>query len=109
MSDTRKPLELQIYPLLPEVGQRGRPGYIVGRRHVEQSWVTEMSERKRLTDAELAAEFESARCDYLLSRDTGTYWAPLGETWPNDHASAGRRASTLLRFASSEHYDEEQA
>lgn len=62
---------------------------------------------KRLTDAELAAEFEAARCDYLLSHPTGHFWAPLEETWPRDHASAGRRATTLLRFATLPHYDEE--
>lgn len=62
---------------------------------------------KRFTDAELAAEFEAARCDYLLSEASGHFWAPLGETWPSDHASAGRRASTLLRFATRNHYDQE--
>lgn len=65
------------------------------------------SERKRLTEPELAAEFEAARCDYLLSQQSGHFWAPLGETWPSDHESAGRRTSTLLRFATLPHYDEE--
>ena len=64
---------------------------------------------KRFADAELAAEFEAARCDYLIQQTTGSYWAPPGETWPTDPVSVGRRTATLLHFASRPHYDEPAA
>ena len=96
-----KPLELTVYPKMGSV-------YYDDEAHCtwSETMVYGLSVEKRLTDAELAAEFEAARCDYLLSEKTGHFWAPLGETWPSDHESAGRRASTILRFATADHYDE---
>lgn len=97
-----KPLELTIYPKLerPTTGAEIMP--------YREQWQREsaLQGAKHLTDAEMAAEFEAARCDYLISATTGNFWSPLGETWPSDHASAGRRAATLLRFATLPHYDE---
>jgi hypothetical protein len=97
-----KPLELVIYPKLerPMTGAEIMP--------YREQWQREaaLSQTKHLTDAELAAEFESCRCDYLIQQATGSYWTPLGDTWPNDHESVGRRTSTLLRFATLPHYDE---
>ena len=62
-----------------------------------------VSTDKRFAEAELCAEFEAARCDSMVQRATGSYWAPLGETWPTDPESVSRRTSTLLHFASSPH------
>ena len=101
-----KPLELTIYPIW-DAGD----GTLYAD-HPARQWPTNVGYevyRKRLTDAELAAEFEAARCDYLLSQASGHFWAPLGETWPSDHKSAGRRTTTLLRFATLPHYDEDQS
>lgn len=64
---------------------------------------------KRFSDAELAAEFEAARCDAMVARanGTGTYWTPLGDTWSNNIHDAQDRAMTLLRFATEPHHDEQ--
>jgi len=63
---------------------------------------------KRFRDAELAAEFEASRCDAMVARanNSETYWAPLGETWPNTYKDAAERTITLMRFATSPHYDQ---
>lgn len=61
----------------------------------------------RFSDAELAAEFEAARCDAMMARESGHFWAPLGETWPSDYQSAMQRSMTLLRFATADHFDVE--
>jgi len=63
---------------------------------------------KRFTEAELAAEFHEARADYTEASNhpSGTFWTPLGVNEDNTAATALKRATTFLRFASSPHYDE---
>lgn len=101
-----KPLELTIYPFQNEQYPSGyrieRDGYIT--RH----GAANRAESKHLTDAELAAEFEAARCDAMILRATGACWAPLGETWLMSPDAIRGRAQTLLRFATAPHYYEEQ-
>lgn len=104
-----KPLELTIYPH--------------SKKHLNTNWLTfyeapdglmtagrsgELPAGKHLTDAELAAEFEAARCDYLLIQHTGSVWTPLGETWLMNPQDAGNRVGTLHRFATAPHYYQEQ-
>ena len=64
---------------------------------------------KRFTDAELCAEFESARCDWIMADATGDYWSPLGDGWSHDQQSVTDRVMTLLRFASAPNYEESDA
>lgn len=98
-----KPLELTVYPiwddgfgtLYADKGDRTRP-----------TSVGYMQVVKRLTEPELCAEYESARCDALVQYATGRCWQPLGYTWPMDPESIYDRAQTLLRFASNPHYSE---
>lgn len=61
---------------------------------------------KRLTNAELAAEYESARCDALLVQETGHYWQSIECTWSQDTERVHERERTLIRFATLPHYDE---
>ena len=61
---------------------------------------------KRFTEAELCAEFEAARCDWMLTNATGDYWSPLGDGWSHDQQAVMDRTTTLLRFATADHYDE---
>lgn len=91
-------MSLHIFPKHPSAD-----AYYVGGSYVPYAIV---ARDKRLTDAELAAEFEACRCDYMIQHATGSYWAPLGETWPHDQKSVGRRTSALMRFAILPHYDE---
>ena len=63
---------------------------------------------KRLTHAELAAEYESARCDALLVQATGHYWQSIECTWSQDTEPVYERERTLLRFATLPHYDEKE-
>lgn len=55
------------YTLREKVGRRAVPGYIVNRRAVELFHVPYLQARKRLSDAELAAE----------------YWAPVHIHFPD--------------------------
>ena len=99
-------LELIIYPFQNEQYPSGyrikRDGFIT------RIGASRRAESKHLTDAELAAEFESARCDAMIQRATGSCWAPLGETWSMKPEAIQQRAQTLLRFARAPHYYEEQ-
>lgn len=61
---------------------------------------------KRFTEAELCAEFEAARCDWMLADQTGSYWSLLGDTWSHDPDAVSNRVQTLLRMATSQHHDE---
>lgn len=103
-----KPFELTVYPPLTDTEKMSVSLTLSTGLNV---WHTPPpgfleSKRKRLTNAELAAEYESARCDALLLRHVGYYWAPLNDTWAPDQESVDKRANTLLRFATLPHYDE---
>ena len=79
--------------------------YRVGRHYAPYAL---LARDIRFSDAELAAEFEAARCDAMMARGSGHFWAPLGETWSSDYESAMHRSMTLLRFASAEHFDHQE-
>lgn len=97
-----KPLELLIHP---------KPQH---RNHVTGGWLWDCEAcntvitgpSKRLTNAELAAEYESARCDALLVQATGHYWQSIECTWSQDTERVNERERTLIRFATLPHYDE---
>lgn len=94
-----KPLELTIYSY--EDGPWDLFGTYFNRQRADR-----MAEVKRLTEAELCAEYEAARCDAMIQSATGQCWQPLGYTWPMDPESIHNRARTLLRFATHPHYFE---
>ena len=99
-----KPLELNAYPK-DDGGDYRHPefGYKIWPDDLEV-----FADQKRLLNSELAAEYESARCDYLLQVQAGNYWAPLGDTWSSEPDDVLNRAMTLLRFATLPHYDEKE-
>lgn len=100
-----KPLELTAYPLDTNFPR----GYKLPRdTRITIRAADRMAVEKRLTTPELAAEYESARCDYLLQVQAGNYWAPLGDTWSGEPDDVLNRAMTLLRFATLPHYDEKE-
>jgi hypothetical protein len=95
----RKPMELTVYPPL-EYPHKADP-ITMGRYIRQRNGELIMRNIKRLTDAELAAE----------------YWAPNWITmpnadWDNDYEACVERmkdrSSTLHRFATLPHYDETQ-
>ena len=106
-----KPLELTICPVGVEFedgpGNLSRT-YMTPHGEVTGWQADRMSKQKRLTAPELAAEYESARCDYLLQVQAGNYWAPLDDTWSSEPDDVLNRAMTLLRFATLPHYDEKE-
>ncbi|MFE4229161.1 hypothetical protein ACFRJ8_14880 [Arthrobacter sp. NPDC056886] len=59
-----------------------------------------VSQDKRFTNAELAAEFHSARADYIeaSNHESLTYWTPLGVEEDATAVTASKRATTMLRF-----------
>jgi len=59
-----------------------------------------VSREKRFSDAELAAEFHSARADYgeASKHISLTYWTPLGVNEDATAETALKRATTMLRF-----------
>lgn len=97
--------ELTIFPKLPRTPGPGT-GWADLRR--DQDRECQLAHDKRFSDAELAAEFEAARCDYLLMQHTGGVWTPLGETWPMNPQDTGHRVGTLHRFATAPHYYESE-
>lgn len=96
-----KELELTIYPLRDEVGPMLEPGYIVNGHPVTEWSVWYEVHRKRLSDAELAAEHWSYCTGwYVAVRDDDDYeGAPATR-------ELKRRAQILERFATLPHYDE---
>jgi len=110
-----RPLELTTHPPL---SQTVRDGIDINIKHGLYPYLgfntarhlpgTIQMRAKRFTDAELAAEFEAARCDAMLLQHTEHVWSPLGETWSMEPDNIRSRAQTLLRFASRPHYFEEQ-
>ena len=98
-----KPLKLTVYPLDPAFPR----GYKLPRdTRITFAAANRMAKEKRLTSVELAAEYESARCDAMLMHHANYYWAPLGDTWSSEPEAIDRRAQTLLRIARAPHYDE---
>lgn len=66
-----------------------------------------VSTEKRFTEAELAAEFHSARGDYIEASQhiSLTYWTPLGVEEDATAETALKRATYALRFATLPHFD----
>ena len=96
MEEVRKPLDLVAYDLeaFPHLVAKARTA---GRK-------------KRLTDAELAAEvnsavFHEAECEVrgLRLKDSS---GPAFDHWVKWNHEFGRRADILERFATHDHYDE---
>jgi hypothetical protein len=86
-----KPLELTVYEVDPT-----EPSMVV----VEGFWAYRPYDpAKRLTDAELAAEMHSAARDYDMD------WVQTGR----DESPLAAIYSTLRRFATLPHYDEDQS
>lgn len=98
-------LTLTIYPRQPRTPGPGT-GWADWRR--DQDRECRMAHDKRFSDAELAAEYESARCDAMMQSHTGSCWAPYNETWDMRPEPIRLRERTLLRFAVAPHYYEEQ-
>lgn len=105
-----KPLELTIYPPLAKQPLPFDPDWQGwdAWREWKRLYDREFQQRRdaRLKEAELCAEYESARCDAMIQSATGRCWAPLFDTWPMDPESIHNRARTLLRFATHPHYFE---
>ena len=105
-----KPLELTIYPHpnppMPSGlrDEKGWDAYYDAMEQRRQQFLKQQA--KRLTEAELCAEYESARCDAMIQSATGQCWSSLFDTWPMDPAAIHNRERTLLRFASRPHYFE---
>ena len=100
-----KELELTMYPLLEKVGRNARPGYMVGKRAVSVAEAFRVGQAKRLTDAELAAEY------WLLSsrrqRMLGYHDGPDSETRKQARIDEDRM-KVVERFATLPHYDEKE-
>lgn len=104
-----KPFELTVYPIVDRIPDG--PGIVTRIYGTEHGgiydWQAErMAKEKRLTNAELAAEYESARCDALLVQATGHYWQSIECTWSQDTERVNERERTLIRFETLPHYDE---
>lgn len=106
-----KALELTVYPT------RGRETYVIPppRLSLGAVAVDRLSQAKRLTDAELAAEvfsaiFHEAECEVrglrLILTDPEH---PDIDHYAKHNHEFGRQADILRRFATLPHFDEEQA
>ena len=64
---------------------------------------------KRLTDAELAAEYWRENADHWQANEFNNANLALdGCTWPDDWEAINRRRATFRRFATTASYDEGQ-
>lgn len=96
-----KPLELVIHPKLQH------------RRHVTGGWLWDCEAcntvitgpSKRLTNAELAAEYWRAVGDESMITE-GYNWTEMCGEWPVSEEEAIRRSRSLTRFATLPSYDE---
>lgn len=105
MSEKRKPLELKVYP----IWESGFGDLYADKDDPQHPTRVDFEVyRKRLTETQLATEYEASRCDAMVAFASGSdsYWAPLGETWPNTRSAANDRTRTLFRFATNPHHDE---
>lgn len=94
----RMPELLQTpYTLRGKVGRRGVPGYVVNGRAVELAHVPYLQERKRLSDAELAAEYWAPA--YIHFPDPAFFDGDFDEV----DATVRERMKTILRFALNPH------
>lgn len=94
-----KPLELVIYPPLPFSLRMA-----VAVFHTIPPGLSEMKS-KRLTGAELAAEYWRADGDQFAICEGITWEGQVGE-WPTGEKAALHRQRILERFATMPHYDE---
>lgn len=106
----RKTLELKTFPLWESLGGT----MYTGETHEDVVNVDFEVYRKRLTDAELAAEvfsavFHEAECEVRGLRlgrvDPGH---PAIDHWAAHNHEFGRQAEIIERFATLPHYDEPQ-
>lgn len=93
-----KPLELTVYPPIPECPQPSGWSFARDDWFDDRTAERKLSGRKRLTDAELAADYWSAVVDYEDS------CKPSGEDM--DHEAICNQVQTLERFATARSYDE---
>lgn len=103
-----KPLELTVYPPLDALEQKSvRLAKSTGLAifHTPPAGFFEMK-AKRLTNAELAAEYWRAQSDESVITE-GYSWAEMCGGWNSEEYETCQRAKTLLRFAALPHYDQE--
>lgn len=93
---TRKPLELRVYQIDPI-----DPSIVV----IDGFWEYRPYDlSKRLTDAELAAEFHAfVMTDHKYPEDPDDYGDEEWEAYSHEYQEAEK---TILRFATLPHYDE---
>ena len=111
-----KALELTVYPLLEKVGRNARPGYIIGKRGVSVAEAFRAGLAKRLTDAELAAEYWGVRATLegalITAHDMTRPWrsdcASIRDSMTDKGKRIREQVDTLLRFATLPHYDEKE-
>jgi hypothetical protein len=99
-----KPFELNVYPLREKVGRNARPGYVVGKCAVSTAEAYRQGQRKRLTPAELAAEYWRSEADWRNAYRSAPM--PGIDQWAANQFDARDRERTLHRFATLPHYDE---
>lgn len=109
-----KPLELTVYPAECHCYQAIDKCTGIMALHIPLECLlhgaraTFQAKKKRLTSAELAAEYWRTDADEWQADEYGdANLSEEGSTWTDRHADTRRRAKTLLRFASLPHYDEE--
>ncbi|WP_284763422.1 hypothetical protein [Arthrobacter sp. efr-133-R2A-63] len=91
-----KPLELTIFPPIPECPPRSDFGYAYEDWADNRSIERELGAKKRLTDAELAAEYWSAHALWERAIRGQSFIELIFE----------REAEIWTRFATLPHYDE---
>lgn len=103
-----KPFELTVFPSEQECSCCG-PIFTMPDGEVVRAYQADnMARQKRLTDAELAAEYWRSREDFVCIVE-GIRWESMCDEWRLGEGSAIDRKFTLESFATLPHYDEVQA
>lgn len=92
-----KALELTVYPPIPECPEPRWGDFAYEDWFEDRAYEKKLMARKRLTDAELAAEMHAANADAWRAYSAKSTVIPALED----------RFVTLARFASLPHYDEQ--
>lgn len=112
-----KSLELTIYPFVDrwvdytcDIGGRTVSGSSreYGYETPHGVWRGDEFEEKRLTDAELAAEYWRTGQDEAYITE-GIIWKGICDGWSTSESAALHRSYVIRRFATLPHYDEEQS